>query len=62
MTTLTESNVESAAPEWLAAFGWQVAHGPAIAPVTPVTPGAEPDRLPPKLVSAEIKVDGGLLD
>ena len=28
MTTLSESTVESAALSWLAALGWQVAHGP----------------------------------
>ncbi|MXZ92504.1 MAG: type I restriction endonuclease subunit R [Chloroflexi bacterium] len=38
MTTLTESTVEQASLEWLAALGWQVAHGPDIAPDTP---GAE---------------------
>ena len=38
MTTLSESTVESAALSWLAALGWQVAHGPDIAPDTP---GAE---------------------
>jgi len=38
MTTLTETDVEQAALEWLAALGWQVAHGPDIAPDTP---GAE---------------------
>ena len=40
MTTLSESTVESAALSWLAALGWQVAHGPDIAPDTP---GAERD-------------------
>ena len=35
MTTLTESDVESAALEWLATLGWQTAHGPDIAPDTP---------------------------
>ena len=38
MTTLTESDVEQVALEWLANVGWQVAHGPDIAPETP---GAE---------------------
>ena len=38
MTTLNESAVESAALEWLQTIGWQVAHGPDIAPDTP---GAE---------------------
>ena len=32
MTTLTESDVEAAALAWLAGLGWQVAHGPDIAP------------------------------
>ena len=32
MTILTEVDVESAALEWLAAIGWQVAHGPWTAP------------------------------
>ena len=41
MTTLTESDVEAAALEWLAALGWQVAHGPD---VSPDTPGAERDN------------------
>ena len=40
MTTLTEADVEAAALEWLAAQGWQVAHGPDVAPDTP---GAERD-------------------
>jgi type I restriction enzyme R subunit len=59
MTTFTEADVEQAALEWLAALGWQVAHGPEIAPGTP---GAERDALLPKLVSGEIKADGGFLD
>ena len=41
MTTLHESDVETAALEWLAALGWQTAHGPDIAPDTP---GAERDN------------------
>ena len=32
MTTITEADVEQAAIEWLSALGWQVAHGPDIAP------------------------------
>ena len=40
MTTLTEADVEQAALDWLGALGWQVAHGPDIAPDTP---GAERD-------------------
>ena len=35
MTTLTEADVEQAALDWLAGVGWQVAHGPDIAPDTP---------------------------
>ena len=34
MTTLSESDVEQVALEWLASVGWQVAHGPDIAPDT----------------------------
>ena len=35
MTTITEADVEQAALDWLAGLGWQVAHGPDIAPGTP---------------------------
>ena len=35
MTTLTEAEVEQAALDWLPVLGWQVAHGPDIAPGTP---------------------------
>ena len=35
MTTLTEADVEQAALDWLSTLGWQVAHGPDIAPDTP---------------------------
>ena len=35
MTTLTESDVEQVSLDWLANVGWQVAHGPDIAPDTP---------------------------
>ncbi len=38
MTTIAEADVEQAALAWLAELGWQVAHGPNIAPDTP---GAE---------------------
>ncbi len=38
MTTLTESTVEEAALAWLESLGWNIAHGPDIAPDTP---GAE---------------------
>ena len=41
MVTLTEADVEQAALEWLSGLGWQVAHGPDIAPDTP---GAERDN------------------
>ena len=37
MSTLTEADVEQAALDWLSALGWQVAHGPDIAPGTPNT-------------------------
>ena len=40
MATLNEADVESAALEWLAATGWQVAHG---ADIAPDAPGAERD-------------------
>ena len=35
MTPITEAEVETAALDWLRALGWQVAHGPDIAPDTP---------------------------
>ena len=35
MTTITEADVEQAAVDWLSALGWQMAHGPNIAPDTP---------------------------
>ena len=38
MTALTESTVEDAALAWLKSLGWNIAHGPDIAPDTP---GAE---------------------
>ena len=37
MTTLQESDIEDAALEWLGELGWQVAHGPDIAPDTPAS-------------------------
>ena len=37
MTTITEADVEQATLDWLANIGWQVAHGPDIAPETPGT-------------------------
>ena len=39
-TTLTEADIEQAALAWLHGFGWQVAHGP---PIAPGTPNAERD-------------------
>ena len=35
MTTITEADVEEVALDWLTGLGWQVAHGPDIAPDTP---------------------------
>lgn len=35
MTTLTESEVEQAALDWLACLAWAVGHGPGIAPEMP---------------------------
>ena len=35
MTTLVEADVEQAALEWLSGLGWQVLHGPDIAPDGP---------------------------
>ena len=40
MKTITESEIEAAALEWLAGLGWNVVHGPDIAPGMP---GAERD-------------------
>ena len=34
MSSLTEADVESAALDWLSALGWQMVHGPDIAPET----------------------------
>ena len=53
MTTLTEADVEQAALDWLAALGWQTAHGPDIALDTPST---DRDALLPKPVSGEVTV------
>ena len=49
----TEADVESAALSWLAGVGWQVAHGPDIAPGAS---SMERDALLPKLVSGAIRV------
>ena len=35
MTPLTEADVEQAALDWLSGLGWQVLHGPDVAPETP---------------------------
>ena len=35
MTTISEADVEQAALDWLSAVGWQIAHGPDIAPRHP---------------------------
>ena len=40
-TAFTESIVEEAALAWLEAAGWQVAHGPGIAPDTPAAERAD---------------------
>jgi type I restriction enzyme R subunit len=66
MTTFSESTVESAALAWLAATGWQVAHGPEIAPDQPEAERADygevvlctrqPDTLLPKLISGELRL------
>ncbi len=41
MTYLTESEIESAALAWLEAAGWQIAHGPHIAPDMPAAERAD---------------------
>ena len=38
VTTFTEADLEQVALQWLSGLGWEVAHGPDIAPDTP---GAE---------------------
>ena len=35
MTTLSESDVEAAALDWLEGLGWRTAHGPDIGPDGP---------------------------
>lgn len=37
----SESEIETAALEWLRAIGWQVAHGPEIAPGMPAAERAD---------------------
>jgi len=49
----TKSVVEDTALVWLESLGWQVMHGPDIAPDTPAT---ERDTLLPKLISGELRV------
>lgn len=41
MLRLTESTGESAAPAWLAAGGWRIAHGLDITPHKPATEALE---------------------
>ncbi|CAJ0714953.1 hypothetical protein LMG7143_03227 [Ralstonia thomasii] len=43
MSGITEDAVEQAMLEWLAALGWQTAHGPDISPPDAKTPGIERD-------------------
>ncbi|ARL22920.1 type I restriction endonuclease subunit R [Burkholderia pseudomallei] len=43
MTGITEDAVEQAMLVWLAALGWQTAHGPDISPTDAKTPGTERD-------------------
>jgi len=60
MTHLTESVVEQAALAWLEASGWQVAHGPDIAPDMPAAERRDygevvlPQRLHPALTGASV--------
>ena len=44
MTTISESTVEQAAPNCMAAQGWQTAHGPDIAPVRQAQSGPTTGR------------------
>ena len=53
MTTITEADVEQAALDWLSGLGWQVTHGPDIAPGTPA---AERDNY------AQVVLEGRLRD
>ena len=55
MNTFTEADVEEAALDQLATVGWDVAHGPDIAPEIP---WAERFALLPQLVSEEVGVRG----
>ena len=45
MTTITEADVEHAALAWLESLGWQVAHGPEIAPDTPNSERVDYDQV-----------------
>jgi type I restriction enzyme R subunit len=66
MTRLAESDVEQATLAWLKATGWQLAHGPEIAPDQPSAEQADygqvvlrqrlRDALLPKLISGELRV------
>src|SRR5574337_351130 len=40
---LLEDHLEQATLGWLAALGWEVAHGPDVSPPDPKTPGTERD-------------------
>jgi type I restriction enzyme R subunit len=63
---VTESVVEQAALAWLEAGGWQVAHGPDIAPDMPAAERTDHgevvlaqrlrDALLPKLISGEVRL------
>ena len=57
MTILTEADVEQAALDWLAALGWQVAHGLDIAPDT-----ANPERSDYAQVALERRVRDSLAE
>lgn len=50
---LIESVAEETTFAWLESLGWQVLHGPDIAPETPAT---EHDTLLFKLISGELRV------
>ena len=66
MVTITEADVEQAALDWLASLGWQVVHGPDIAPETPNAERGDYSQvvlerrlrhaLSPQLVSEEVTV------
>ena len=57
MTTLTESDVEQIALEWLDGLGWRVAHGPEIAPGT-----ANPERSDYGQVALERRLQDSLAE